>query len=387
MGEDIKGIALFVDDEANILAALSRELRAWSKRESLAIKTANSSQEALDFLEASADQVRIVVSDLKMPVMLGSDLLLKIREKWPNIVTILLTGYSEAEEVMKAVKAGIYSYILKPWDSEYLQNELTKALESRRIREQNEQYARTIEDELRWAGEMQRALLRPTIKNTNGVELRVSYRPVPGLYCGGDYYDVVNLGPDRFLILIGDVAGHGLKAAFITGILKAIIFPDYIRDRLTKRFSPAEFLSWLNDRLNTELSQASGMLVTFFAAVLDLSAMAITYSNAGHNHPFVVSGWIPRELSSTGPALGAAASQRYVDSSISVNSGDVIIAYTDGLVEPDAARKGSSLDMIELLKATPYGQDFHKRLLDAALTNSGAKDFTDDVTLFTARLA
>lgn len=378
---------LFVDDEANILNSLKRELHSWARERSLVIKTAPSAAIALNIIESSASQIAIIVSDLKMPEMLGSDFLLEVKSRWPQIVTVLLTGFSETQEVMKAVKAGIFSYILKPWEQEYLKNELEKALEMRFVKEQNAAYARMMEDELRWAGEMQKAMLRPTLQSTEGIELRVSYQPVPGLYCGGDYYDVVNLPGDRYLMLLGDVAGHGVKAAFITGILKAIIYPEYILTVGTRAFSPGAFLGWLNERMNFELRQTSDLLISFFAGVLDRQAKTFTYANAGQDHPFIISGGTPRKLLVSGSALGVTGSVMYADQTEHLKSGDLIFLYTDGLVEAGSSVSGArDSGIAEILAVTPISQGFHKAVLAAALAASGSNNFDDDVTILTAKL-
>ena len=378
---------LFVDDEVNILNALKRELHAWSKEKSLTIKTAPSAAIALNLIESSASEIAVIVSDLKMPEMLGSDFLLEVKSRWPEIITVLLTGFSETQEVMKAVRAGIFSYILKPWEQEYLKNELDKALEMRLARDQNAAYAKLVEDELRWAGEMQKAMLRPTLQSTEGIELRVSYQPVPGLYCGGDYYDVVNLPGERYLILLGDVSGHGVKAAFITGILKAVIYPEYIRTVGSKPFSPGAFLGWLNERMNFELRQASDLLISFFAGVLDRQAMTLTYANAGQDHPFIISGGIPRELHVSGSVLGVARTVNYIEQTEPLKTGDMVFVYTDGLVEAGASRNGARNPGIAgILAAIPINQGYHKAVLEAALAASGAAAFEDDVTILTAKL-
>ncbi|MEI6877272.1 MAG: response regulator, partial [Spirochaetota bacterium] len=274
---------LFVDDESSILSSIRRELREWANERSLLIVTAPSAREGLKIIEANPADIMVIVSDLKMPEMKGSDFLLVVKERWPSIITILLTGFSETEEVMKAVKAGIFSYILKPWEPEYLESELQKAVETYRMRTENAAYAKTIEEELRWAGEMQKAFIRPAPLRSEGIEFRTSYRPLPGLFCGGDYYDVINIAQDRYLLLVGDVAGHGVKAAFVTGILKAVIFPEYVRNMHGKKLSPGAFMGWLNDRMNFELRQTSDLIITFFAGVLDRAGMSFTYANAGQD--------------------------------------------------------------------------------------------------------
>jgi sigma-B regulation protein RsbU (phosphoserine phosphatase) len=272
---------LIVDDEQNILLALKRELHDWARAHSLDVVLAPSAKEALSALETIAAETDLIISDLRMPEMKGSDFLLEVKRVYPHIITILLTGYSETEEIVKAVSAGIFSYMLKPWDSAYLLTEVEKAWNYHELRIQNAQHLKKIEEELRWAGEMQKALLRPTLPSTSGVEFRVSYRPVPGLYCSGDYYDVISLGMDRYLMLIGDVEGHGVRAAFVTGILKAVIYPEYVRVQAGKPFSPADFLGWLNQRMQFEFRSSSSMLVSFFAGVLDVKAGTFLYANAG----------------------------------------------------------------------------------------------------------
>lgn len=379
---------LFVDDEVNILSALRRELREWAQERDLNLSFATSAREGLGILEGKAADFALVISDLKMPEIKGSDFLVTIKERWPEIVTILLTGFSETEEVMKAVKAGIFSYILKPWEPEYLRTELTKALELFRMKSAEKERLKTIEEELKWAGEMQRALLRPNLIRSDGVEFRSSYRPVPGLYCGGDYYDVINIGNDRYLLLLGDVAGHGVKAAFVTGILKAIIYSEYVRQMLNKRFSPSAFLSWLNDRMNFELRQASNLIITFFAGVLDLKEGIFTYSNAGQTHPFLIRGGQARELPVSGSSLGFANSVIYPEQKETVLSEDTLFLYTDGLVESMTGEgKASVIQLGPILNELPYGTEYHRRILEAALTLSGTEAFQDDVTLLSARLA
>lgn len=378
---------LFVDDEANILNSLKRELHQWSGAEKVRIVTAPSAREGLKILESEAERVMVIVSDLKMPEMKGSDFLLEVKRRWPEIVTILLTGFSETQEVMKAVKAGIFSYILKPWDSEYLQSEISKAVENFRLHRQNETYAKVLEEEIRWAGDLQRTVLKPSLQRSEGVEFRSSYRPITGLFCSGDYYDVIPMGVDHYLLLLGDVAGHGVKAAFVTLMLKAIIYPEYVHATPAKGFSPAAFLGWLNQRMRFELRQTPDLIVTFVAGVIDRQAGTFTYANAGHNHPILIGASGARELPVAGSALGFAASITYLDKTEALSSGDVILLYTDGLVEPGTKVSAKpSVPIKDLLAAAPYGPDYHKRLLESSLALSGASDFEDDVSILTARL-
>jgi sigma-B regulation protein RsbU (phosphoserine phosphatase) len=321
-----------------------------------------------------------------MPEMKGSDFLLAVKAKYPHIISILLTGYSETGEVIKAVSAGIFSYMLKPWEPAYLIAEVQKAYEHGTMLRKSAEYLRTVEEELKWAGEMQKALLKPNIPKSDGIEFRASYRPVQGLYCGGDYYDVIVIGADRYLLLIGDVAGHGVKAAFITGILKAIIYPEYIRGMIGKEFSPGAFLSWLNERMNFEFRSTSNMHITFFAGVLDIKNMVFKYANAGHDHPFILRMGKPTELPVSGTSLGFTQSITYPEQVVRIMSGDQILLYTDGLVEINCKHGKELVKLPLLLSKLEPGEDYHRRLLNAALEEASAANFDDDGTILTARV-
>jgi len=381
-----KRFVLLVDDEQSILNALSRELRAWAASLDLEILTAVSALKGLEILSARGEGAVVVISDLRMPEMKGSDFLLRVRESYPAAVTILLTGYSETEEVQKAVKAGIFSYMLKPWDAEYLLAEVQKAYEHGELKRDNERYMRTMIEELKWAGEMQKAMLRPNLPSASGVEFRASYRPVRDLYCGGDYYDALAVSPSRYVLLIGDVAGHGVRAAMVTGILKAIIFPEYVHTLGGKDFSPSAFLSWLNTRVNFELRASSGLIITFLAALLDVEQKYLKYANAGHTHPVIVRSGEVLELPVSGSGLGFAQSVSYSEQSLQVRQGDVINLYTDGLVEPGGTDGIAEVKPLSLFRRVEYSPDYHRRLMEAALAESGRADFGDDVTLLTARV-
>jgi len=384
--EAARNYMLLVDDEPNIVNALRRELAEWAAGRSVEILTAQSAAEALKLLEVHAESTALIISDLKMPEMKGSDFLLAVKKLYPEITSILLTGFSEPEELIKAVSAGIFGFMLKPWDHAYLLSEVQKAWEHGETKRENARYIKMMEDELRWAGEMQDAILKPNLPRSDKVEFRATYNPVPGLYCGGDYYDVIFLSENRYLLLIGDVAGHGVKAAFVTGILKAVIYPEYIRSMIGKVFSPGAFLTWLNDRMCFEFRSTSSMLITFFAGVLDLGTATFTWANAGHNFPFLVRGGQPVELAVSGPGIGMVKSVAYKESSLPVVSGDRLLLFTDGLVEIACHNGKEPVNLPVLLSILTPGDKGHRSLMDAALAEAAELAFTDDVTIVSAHI-
>ena len=115
---------LFVDDEVNILNALQRLLR----NEPMKVLTASRPQEAIELLEGTPAQV--VVSDQRMPEMSGVDLLSTIREQHPDMVRMMLTGYTEMNIAVEAINRGeIYRLITKPWNDDELKATLRQAFD------------------------------------------------------------------------------------------------------------------------------------------------------------------------------------------------------------------------------------------------------------------
>ena len=104
---------LFVDDEVNVLHSLKRVFRS----EGYDLLTACSGQEGLDILENTYPHV--VVSDQRMPGMTGTEFLKKVKEKYPNTVRVILSGYTEVPAILDAVNnCGIYRFLSKPWNDE-----------------------------------------------------------------------------------------------------------------------------------------------------------------------------------------------------------------------------------------------------------------------------
>lgn len=123
---------LLVDDEQNILAALKRLLR----RDAYHILTASSGQEGLDVL--AAHPVDVIVSDQRMPGMLGADFLRKARLLYPQTMRIMLSGYTELQAVTDAVNEGaIFKFLTKPWDDQQLRAHIAEAFRLKGIDDDN----------------------------------------------------------------------------------------------------------------------------------------------------------------------------------------------------------------------------------------------------------
>lgn len=124
---------LYVDDEATALKYFQRALGALAP-----VITAESVEEGKRLLDAHADTLAVLVSDQRMPGAYGNELLFYAWDRYPHIVRILTTAYSELEYTVDAVNQGqIHRYIQKPWDIAALRMELKQALDLARLRKEH----------------------------------------------------------------------------------------------------------------------------------------------------------------------------------------------------------------------------------------------------------
>jgi response regulator RpfG family c-di-GMP phosphodiesterase len=123
---------LLVDDEENIISALRRLLR----RDGYRILTANGGEAGLEVLQR--EHVDVIVSDQRMPGMTGTEFLTRAREKWPQTIRIVLSGYTELGSVTSAINEGsVYKFLTKPWDDEQLRANIADAVLRKQLDDEN----------------------------------------------------------------------------------------------------------------------------------------------------------------------------------------------------------------------------------------------------------
>ena len=131
---------LLVDDEEDIGAALTRLLRPYGYK----ILRAKSGQEGLALL--TQNEVGVVVSDQRMPVMTGVEFLTQVRELYPDTVRIVLSGYADLDSVTEAINRGaIYKFLTKPWDNETLCANIMEAFRHYELTREKEQLMQEIQ--------------------------------------------------------------------------------------------------------------------------------------------------------------------------------------------------------------------------------------------------
>ncbi len=229
------------------------------------------------------------------------------------------------------------------------------------------------------ADALQRSLLPGRGFESVHLEVSTYYQAgVVGTRVGGDWYDAIDLGAGRTALVIGDVAGRGIRAASLMGQLRAAV-RAYARLDLP----PAEVLEQL-DGIVSELS--ANQLVTCIYGVYDPAMGELRYANAGHLPPLLVTpGETAQRLpEATGPPLGVGATQ-FGEERVVLPSGAVIVMYTDGLVE----RRDRDLDAgIDALAARLRAGSGPVTTLPGSLVEALAPEGSeDDIAILIARIS
>ncbi|MDQ1813444.1 EAL domain-containing protein [Massilia sp. CCM 9210] len=219
---------LLVDDEQNIVSALKRLLR----RDGYQILSANSGQEGLDVLAANA--VDVIVSDQRMPGMIGADFLRAAKGLYPDTIRIMLSGYTELQSVTDAVNEGaIFKFLTKPWDDEQLRGHIAEAFRLKEIADDNERLnleLRTANHELAAANRRMEDVLRQKQQQITRDEISLNVARellqfVP--------LAVIGLDDDGMVAFVNDAAERMFRQnGAILGNEAEIVLPELFPDGL-----------------------------------------------------------------------------------------------------------------------------------------------------------
>ncbi len=335
---------MLVDDDELVLSTLRTLLQVEGGFQVLEFIDPLRAVEALERLP-----VDIVVSDYVMPGINGVDVLKQARSLQPEAMRILLTGFADKQNAIRALnEAGIYQYLEKPWDNDQFLLVLQNALREKGLRQQlaekistldrliirHDELAdrkRHLEQELELAARVQRSLLPSSFPESPGLQIDTFYRPCDGI--GGDYFDFI-LRNGQTWLLVSDVSGHGIQAALASMLMKAIF-----QDSCASVEGPVQLLSEMNARLKRLLPE--GLYAAAAVLCVDNQDATVRFVNAGLPFPFVLRS-APRRLDEIplpGVPLGMFAGlglEPYEVRQIEMNPGDVLLVASDGLRETQA---------------------------------------------------
>jgi sigma-B regulation protein RsbU (phosphoserine phosphatase) len=187
-----------------------------------------------------------------------------------------------------------------------------------------------LQRELEIARDVQMSFLPRIDPVISGVD--IASRCTPALEVGGDYYDFVDLGADRFGVVVGDVSGKGTHAAFYMTLTKG-----FLKAVTRASESPAQVLTQLNDLFYENVER--GTFISMVYGIFDLRRRIVTIARAGHNPPLVRRGGthVAEFVQPAGLALGLEAGGAFAGAikeySTGISAGDLYVFYTDGFTE------------------------------------------------------
>jgi hypothetical protein len=247
-------------------------------------------------------------------------------------------------------------------------------------------HGKYMEEQLEIAGQVQSELLPPLTEKYVGVHLATEYTPAEQV--GGDFYDVFRLKDERIALVMGDVSGKGVPAALLMGVIHGAVRSSLWSESPSRHESESQQLN----RLLCE--RASGeRYASMFWCYHDPIAHTLSYVNAGHCPPLLTrksgSKVEISRLHVGGPVLGVLPNARYEHATVQVSTGDLLLMYSDGLVEatnPHGEEYGE-VRLRELLATlTEKSADDIRRVLLASLAAfSGTTGLRDDLTIVVAQ--
>jgi sigma-B regulation protein RsbU (phosphoserine phosphatase) len=246
-----------------------------------------------------------------------------------------------------------------------------------------------LESELAIAREVQDQLFPKDVPFTKTLELKGVCHPARMV--SGDYYDFMALPHDSLAFAIGDVAGKGISAALLMATIQSTMRSQINTATAANGSYKAPSTAFLVSNLNRQLyaNTAPEKYATFYFAMYDEAQHSLTYTNAGHLSPMLVRNGQVSLLEPTGTVVGAFPFAVYQEKTVSLEHGDMLVAYTDGLVEPENAYGemfGEERLTDLLLRYTRTdSSEIIARAMEAVVQWTGSSELQDDMTMVVAR--
>jgi serine phosphatase RsbU (regulator of sigma subunit) len=240
-----------------------------------------------------------------------------------------------------------------------------------------------MEEELLFARKIQASFLPREFPVLEKLDLYG--KNVPSRFVGGDYFDFIPAGNEKYLIAIADVAGKGVPAALLTSMLQA---------SLRTQIMDAKPVRQVVVTLNSLVTEMTGpeQFATLFLGQLDTSKMTLTYCNAGHCYPILAGGdGGPRVLSDGDLVLGVLREASFNEHTVRLSRGELLVLYTDGVTEASGS-EGEEFGeerLIQLLSSLPpslSAKEVVTSVEKAVLGFTGSGEVSDDMTVLALRV-
>lgn len=262
------------------------------------------------------------------------------------------------------------------------QSRLLKLLRELQAAVQTQAMLASLQQELEIARQMQLSILPRSAPDVGEVDIAATM--IPAKEVGGDFYDYFPIDDEHLAVVVADVSGKGVPAAFFMAISRTLLKSNALFLRV-----PGATIAALNDQLCAENDQM--MFVTVFYGVLHLRSGRLTYVNAGHNPPV----WLRDGKASyfergSNMALAVMEGQEYIEGEIMLSPGETLLLYTDGVTEANNAEgtlfgETALLEAMEAVGADPvhkgHAGGVPQRLVQAVRAFEAGAAQADDITV------
>ncbi|MGH9403802.1 MAG: PP2C family protein-serine/threonine phosphatase [Terriglobia bacterium] len=244
-----------------------------------------------------------------------------------------------------------------------------------------------LENELKIAHEVQQQLFPQANPDIHGARVFGECRAARGV--SGDFYDFLKLGRGQVGLVLGDVSGKGIYAALLMAGIQSAVRAQFYDGHFPDRTAGALPISTATvlDRLNRQIydNTPDAKYATFFYAIYEAETRSLAYTNAGHPAPFLFRRDRLMRLDAGGTVLGLFPTVQYQQERVQLEPGDVLLAFTDGLIEPENSY-GEEFGDERLADAVRGAIDLPPELLANSVYRevvdwSGSAEQSDDMTL------
>lgn len=357
---------LSVDDEMDLELLLTQYFRRKIRKGVYEFFFAHNGIEALQTLLAHPD-IDIILSDINMPEMDGLTLLKRIKnQNNPALKVIMVSAYGEMGNIREAMNNGAFDFATKPIDLDDLQRTIDKAeAEIEFVKQTQKEHGQLVDikADLNLAAEVQLAILPrkfpPFSDLADTLDIYATMKPAKDV--GGDFYDFFRIDDENIGIAMADVSGKGVPAALFMTMSHTLL-----RFTGSRCLEPSKTMNETNDMLARE--SFDSMFVTTFYGVYNVRTGILQYVNAGHNSPYILkaNGDIKALPVTRNICMGVIEDFAYQTDQLTLEHGDTIITYTDGVTE--------ACDVNNQL----YGEPRLEKLL-STMAGSSAKEITDAI--------
>lgn len=265
-----------------------------------------------------------------------------------------------------------------------LTNATTNIILNMLLRIETDRAREALDEELASVGRIQHELLPKQLPYTKGFEWAVYY--YTSTHAGGDYYDFFPQPEGQTGVIIADVSGHGSPAAIVMAMTRLLLH-TYVSEIKP----PAEVFRNLNKLLVGNL--LLGQFVTAFYFILDRESKTLTYSNAGHCHPQLLRSnnhRVEKLALKNGLPLGITHDGGFEDASISLEKGDALVFYTDGLSEAMNKSKDQygedRLQGVLCGSSMKHAEEIKDAILDDVRGFCNGEPLKDDLTIIVLKV-